>query len=182
MRRVCRWPGNAQPVVEEDLKSAAARRTIPLPDLLRDYLRALRASQLEALRRRRRDPDLGVAALADRCVYGNEEGEPLSMTAFRRRWETIRARSTASGRAMGEKSRNHRVTVTLDFYPGPHLLRHTYITRLILGKLDLKRVQYLAGNADPQITLRIYTALMGHAPEDLIGDVNAVFSPPPASG
>lgn len=181
VRRVCRWPGNAQPVVEEDLKSAAARRTIPIPDVLRDYLRGLQAAQLAVLRKSS-GKDLPASALAKRCVYGTEKGEPLSMTAFRRRWETIRARSTASGRALGEKSRNHRVAVSLDFYPGPHLLRHTYITRLILGRVDLKRVQYLAGHADPQITLRIYTALMGHAPEDLIEDVNAIFSPPQPAG
>ena len=70
------------------------------------------------------------------------------------------------------------VTVTLDFMPTPHILRHTYITRLILGGMDLKRVQYLAGHADPKVTLQIYTDLMGHAPEDLIGDVTAVFAPP----
>ena len=58
-----------------------------------------------------------------------------------------------------------------------HILRHTYITRLILGGVPLKRVQYLAGHADPTITIKIYTDLMGHAPEDLADDINAVFAP-----
>ena len=59
----------------------------------------------------------------------------------------------------------------------PHILRHTYITRLILGGVDLKRVQYLAGHDDPQVTLKIYTSIMGHQPEDLIGSVLSVFAP-----
>ena len=41
--------------------------------------------------------------------------------------------------------------------------------------MDLKRVQYLAGHADPKITLEIYTSLMGHRPEDLIGDITEIF-------
>lgn len=64
--------------------------------------------------------------------------------------------------------------------PTPHILRHTYITRLILGGMDLKRVQYLAGHSDPKVTIKIYTDLMGHAPEDLIDDVAAIFAPQPA--
>ena len=183
VRQVCRWPGNNQPVVEAALKSSAAWRTVPIPDPLRDYLQALRAVRLAALHQRSKKHG-GAAALQraeaellDLYVYGDDKGRPISMATFRRRWDTIKARSTASGRAMGEKSRNHRTVVTLDFFPNPHLLRHTYITRLILGRVDLKRVQYLAGHSDPQITLRIYTALMGHQPEDLIDDVNAIFAP-----
>lgn len=188
VRQVCRWPGNNQPVVEAALKSSSAWRTVPIPDPLRDYLQDLRAARLDVLHKRsKKRGDAAAlqrakAELQDLFVYGDEKGRPISMATFRRRWETIRARSTASGRAMGEKSRNHRTVVVLDFFPNPHLLRHTYITRLILGRVDLKRVQYLAGHADPQLTLRIYTALMGHQPEDLIDDVNAIFAPKPAAG
>ena len=60
----------------------------------------------------------------------------------------------------------------------PHILRKTYITRLIMNKVPVKRVQYLAGHADPEITLQVYTDLMEHAPEDLIGDIRSTFSPP----
>ena len=186
VRQVCRWPGNNQPVVEATLKSSAAWRTVPIPDPLRDYLQALRATRLAALHQRSKK-HAGAAALQraeadllNTYVYGTDKGQPISMATFRRRWETIKTRSTASGRAMGERSKKHSTVVVLDFYPNPHLLRHTYITRLILGRVDLKRVQYLAGHADPQITLRIYTALMGHQPEDLIDDVNAIFAPKPA--
>ena len=63
----------------------------------------------------------------------------------------------------------------MDFSVSPHILRHTYITRLILGGMDLKRVQYLAGHSSAKITLDIYTTVMGHEPEDLIADVQGIL-------
>lgn len=164
VRRACRWPKNTAGEISAVLKTDAAARVIPIPKQLVQYLHELK-SRLpgDELQQRRR------------CVYGNAEGKPLTLTAFRRRWEAIYHRSTASGRALGEKVRNHRYSIMLDFYPTPHILRHTYITRLILGGVDLKRVQYLAGHADPKVTLQIYTDLMGHAPEDLIADVDRIF-------
>lgn len=184
VRRACRWPKNTAGEISDVLKTDAAARTIPLPPQLVQFLQQLKAAQLSAI-----DPQTaplpkrgsgaagGGYALRRRCVYGTTDGKPLSLTAFRRRWEAIRCRSTASGRELGEKVRNHRYSVTLDFYPTPHILRHTYITRLILGGMDLKRVQYLAGHADPKVTLQIYTDLMGHAPEDLISDIDRIFQP-----
>lgn len=164
VRRACRWPKNTAGEISDVLKTDAAARTIPIPKQLVQYLQELKAALPgDELQKRRR------------CVYGTDTGKPLTLTAFRRRWEAIYHRSTASGRALGEKVRNHRYSITLDFYPTPHILRHTYITRLILGGVDLKRVQYLAGHADPTVTLQIYTDLMGHAPEDLIADVDRIF-------
>lgn len=182
VRRACRWPKNTAGEITEVLKTDAAARVIPLPPQLADYLRALKANRLAGLIGEGEDVTnvQAAARLRSRCVYGDEDGAPLSFTTFRRRWESIRTRSTASGHALGEKVRNKKYTITLDFYPTPHQLRHTYITRLILGGMDLKRVQYLAGHADPKVTLQIYTDLMGHAPEDLIADVTAIFAPPGA--
>lgn len=184
VRRACRWPKNTEGEITDVLKTDAAARTIPIPRQLVQFLQELKAAQLAAIE----EAPLpkggsgeagGGYALRLRCVYGTDTGKPLSLTAFRRRWEAIYHRSTASGRALGEKVRNHRYNVTLDTYPTPHILRHTYITRLILGGVDLKRVQYLAGHADPKVTLQIYTDLMGHAPEDLIADVDRIFTPDP---
>lgn len=39
----------------------------------------------------------------------------------------------------------------------PHLLRHTYITRLFESGLDIKEIQYLAGHTTVDMTLRVYT-------------------------
>lgn len=165
VKRACRWPTNAQPVVSEDLKSAAGARVIPIPPQLVHFLNELKEKQNKK-----------PAQLRKLYVYGDADGKPISFTTFRRRWETIKTRSTASGKELGAKIRNKKYTITLDFYPTPHTLRHTYITRLILGGMDLKRVQYLAGHADPKVTLQIYTDLMGHRPEDLIDDVTAIFA------
>lgn len=163
VRRACRWPNNMRPEVSETLKTQAAARTIPIPPQLVEYLKGIRPEKPKPVH----------------YVYCNDDGSAVSYSTLRRRWETIRARSTASGHELGEKIKHSPggVTVTLDFLPTPHILRHTYITRLILGGMDLKRVQYLAGHSDPKVTLQIYTDLMGHMPEDLIDDVTAVFSP-----
>ena len=183
VRRACRWPDHLRPEVSELLKTAAAARTIPIPPQLVDYLRQLRAARLSALPRAKKGETAAPAQrLLTTYVYCNDDGSPVSYSTLRRRWETIKARSTASGRALGTRVPHSPggVTVTLDTLPTPHILRHTYITRLILGGMDLKRVQYLAGHSDPKVTIRIYTDLMGHAPEDLIGAVAAIFAPQPA--
>jgi integrase len=38
----------------------------------------------------------------------------------------------------------------------PHLLRHTYATRLVESGFDIKTVQYLLGHTTPHMTLKIY--------------------------
>ena len=164
VQRSCRWPDKVRPVVSDRLKSEAAERSIPIPKELRDYLQTLKDAQTGT-----------EAQIARRYVYGNVDGSPVSYSTLRRRWECIKTRSTASGRELGEKVRNRQVWITLDFCPTPHILRHTYITRLILGGVDLKRVQYLAGHADSKITMEIYTSLMRNAPEDLIGKIWEIF-------
>lgn len=165
VRRACRWPDHIHPEVTDDLKSPAAFRNLPMPPQLTDYLRDMRNSL----------PVQDGRKVAGRYVYGTEEGDPVSLSTMRRRWETIKTRSTASGREMGEKIPRHKVTVTLDFMPTPHILRHTYVTRLVLSKMDLKRVQYLAGHADPEITLQIYTSLQKADPDALAADIWAAF-------
>lgn len=50
-----------------------------------------------------------------------------------------------------------------------------YVTRLVLSKMDLKRVQYLAGHTDPEITLKIYTSLQKADPDALAADIWAAF-------
>lgn len=184
VRRACRWPGKVRPEVSETLKSEAAFRDIPIPPQLVAYLRDLRAARLASLaapsggggpKGRKGNPSDPEQLLLAQYVYSDKKGGAVSYSTLRRRWETIKTRSTASGRAMGEKIKNHPVTVTLGFFPTPHVLRHTYVTRLVLAGMDLKRVQYLAGHSDPEITLQIYTSLQHARPEDLSADVWAAF-------
>lgn len=184
VRRACRWPDGTRPVVEEILKSDAAWREIPLPEIL---LRELRAARAEL-------GDLKPAQLRPRHVIGNPDGTPWTLKSFQNAWRAIDARSTgtvirkrkdpATGQTvkvevekkLGDVIPNHPgVVVSIDFDVTPHALRRTYITRLILGGMDLKRVQYLAGHETPDITLQIYADLQDHQPEDLIGDVRQIF-------
>lgn len=167
VRRVCVWENNHRPELREVMKSDAGWRTVPLPQRLVLHLRGEWSRLDEKARREKKIP-----------VIHGENGGLLTYSAFRGRWKVITARSTESGRALGEKIPRHDITVTIDFRVRPHILRKTYITRLILNRVPVKRVQYLAGHADPQITLQIYTDLMEHAPEDLIDDVRSTFDGP----
>lgn len=51
----------------------------------------------------------------------------------------------------------NREVKDLSFPVHPHLLRHTYITRLFEAGLDIKQIQYVAGHATEQMTLHVYT-------------------------
>ena len=165
VRRACRWPDHIHPEVTDDLKSPAAFRDIPIPPQLVEYLQLVKSNL----------PIQDGRKIPSWYVYSSGDGQPVSLTTMRRRWETIRTRSTASGRELGERIPKHKVAVSLDFMPTPHILRHTYVTRLVLSKMDLKRVQYLAGHADPEITLQIYTSLQKADPDALAADIWAAF-------
>ena len=172
VRGACNWEGSNQAVLTSDLKSDAARRTVPIPP------------QLVACLRRAKE-----TAGSSELVIFRDDGEPLTASAFRRRWDAIPLRTvrTWKGRirgkdvvrplSLGDAVPFHPgVTVSLDFHVTPHLLRHTYISELILAGVSVKRVQYLAGHSTPIETLKIYTHLMENRPEDLIADVLRTFS------
>lgn len=64
----------------------------------------------------------------------------------------------------------------LPFRPRLHQLRHTYITHLFEAGLDIKQIQYLAGHADAETTLRTYTHYRREAREQETFDkVRAAF-------
>lgn len=173
--RACRWPQHSQPEISNQLKSDAAARSIPIPPQLSEWLAAERARQQKS-----RSGDLSAFP-----VVGREDGRPITYSSLQSLLRSVAVRCAAPDRPLGSASPKHpAVRVTVSTKVTAHFLRHTYITRLILGGVPLKRVQYLAGHADPTITIKIYTDLMGHAPEDLADDINAVFAPvqtPPAT-
>lgn len=184
IRCACRWPKNTQPELSEVLKSSAAWRTIPIPPALLPALTAAR----EAAAARSDKP------LPDRTVVEMPSGGPWTYQAHRRAWSAVRARTAREVRrcrkdpetgeqkavtvtlALGDAVPKHPgVVISLDFKVASHTLRRTYITRLILGGVDVRRAQYLAGHETADVTLEIYTSLMGHRPEDLIDDVSKIF-------
>lgn len=158
VRRALRWPTNSAPEISDQLKSKAAKRDIPLPASLAAHLRALRA------------------ATGSLFVIHNREGGPVSYSSWRSLWRVVEARTAGERGKVGDKVRNHAVVISLDFPVHPHQLRHTYCTRLILGGVDVKRVQYLMGHASARITLEIYTKLMSSDLQDTASAVRRIFA------
>ena len=174
VRTSCNWEGRNKPVITEILKSDAAWRSIPIPP------------QLVAMLRAEREKRVGDFVIA------TKDGEPLTATGFRKRWDAIRVRSvreisvietvdgvkrkTTRTLQLGDTVPKHPdVKVGIDFHVTPHKLRRTYVTELILAGVAVKRVQYLAGHKNATITLEIYTALMENRPEDLMAEVLRAF-------
>lgn len=172
VRTACNWEGKNQAKASELLKSDAAYRTIPIPPQLVTLLQQLRPDPAEGYVIRREDGSLWTAA------------------AFRRAWDKIGLREAGVIRyrthgkdvekelRVGDAVPYHPgVTVTMDFHTTPHLLRHTYISELILAGASVKVAQYLAGHSSPVETLKIYTHLVENSPQNLIGDVLRTFAP-----
>lgn len=171
VRRALRWVHN-RPEISTTLKSPAARRDIPIPPALVSCL-----------------ADIKQTAVGD-CVICDAAGDPWSMTAYRNAWRYITRRQTGMAKRtehgetvirekkLGETVRNSRVRITIDFAVTPHILRHTYITNLILSGANIKVVQYLSGHSKAEITLNIYSHLMDRCPEANLGAVLAAFPAP----
>lgn len=164
-----------RPVITTELKTKAAKRDIPIPNLLVECLK-------EAKEKSTSD-----------YVVANRDGGPLSYTQFKRVWQYIVTRSTkertyvryVNGQkitktvtpVLGEKAaHNGNVIYSLDFQVTPHQLRYTYITNLIYALVDPKTVQYLAGHEHSKITMDIYAKVKYNKPQQLSAVVNNAFS------
>ena len=148
--------------------------------ILTEKLEKLKARHVSHLQEKRNGKTEGT-------VVHDQHGRPCSEQSFRKLWDAVRAREEHEGYVysekgkerrmlrVGEKIAKHNITIELDFHPTPHMLRHTYITRLILSGANIKTVQYLAGHASVQLTLDIYTHLTANRPEDTQAAVLAAF-------
>lgn len=183
--QACRWINNNRPEISPVLKSAAAFRTVPVPPPLLPSLQAARAAAI---------PEGAQEPPDARTVISAADGTPWTYQAFRRAWSAVEARTARTviryvrdpetGErkpveavlALGDAVPRHPdVKITIDFPVTPHLLRHTYITELVLGGVNVKRVQYLAGHETAGVTMDIYAHYMGHRPEELAADAARVF-------
>lgn len=168
VRRALRWVHN-RPEITTKLKTPAARRDIPIPPALVGCLADLKQTA------------------AGNCVICDAAGAPWSMTAYRNAWRYITRRQTGTAKRtehgetvlrekkLGETVRNSKVQITIDFDVTPHILRHTYITNMILSGANVKVVQYLAGHSKVETTLNIYTHLIERSPEANLGTVLQAF-------
>lgn len=71
-------------------------------------------------------------------VFHRRDGQPLTQSSFRKMWE-------------------HTKKAAIDADLTPHILRHSYCTRLFELGFDVKEIQYLMGHSTPEMTLRVYT-------------------------
>lgn len=174
---VCRaWhTENNRPVILTELKTNAAKRSIPLPPQLLEALKEAKESSTSDY------------------VIANKDGQPLTYTQFKRLWTYITTRTVKPRKAkklvggkyvkytiypvLGEKARNNgKVVYSLDFEVTPHQLRHTYITNLIYASVDPKTVQYLAGHENSKITMDIYAKAKYNRPKDVAPMLEHVFN------
>ena len=130
---------NAQTVVSSDLKTAAARRDIPIPPTLLALLTSEKNGSESPF------------------VLHMDNGGALSQTSFSNLWNMVRRRTVDNPNDLGTPARNSKMVRSLDFHVTLHQLRHTYITRLFESGLDIKEIQYLAGHTTIDMTLRVYT-------------------------
>lgn len=130
---------SSQTIVSEALKTSAAVRDIPIPPTLLDTLKGLKSSG------------------GSPFILHMDNGKPLSQSSFSNLWDMVRRRTVDDPAELGTKATNSKMVRSLDFHVTPHLLRHTYITRLFESGLDIKEIQYLAGHTTVDMTLRVYT-------------------------
>lgn len=71
-------------------------------------------------------------------VFHRRDGQVLTQSAFSKMWA-------------------HTNKAAIEASLTPHVLRHTYCTRLFEAGLDIKEIQYLMGHSKPDLTLEIYT-------------------------
>lgn len=163
-----------RPVISTVLKTAAAKRDVPIPKCLVECLREAKAESISEY------------------VIADSKGEPLSYSQFQRVWKYVTVRSTkertyykyVNGQSikynvqptlgMAQKN-NPKIQYTMDFDVTPHQLRHTYITNLLYAGVDPKTVQYLAGHENSKTTMDIYAKVKYNKPEELFDVVNGAF-------
>jgi integrase len=149
---------------------------VPIPTRLVDCLRPLRD------------------ASTSEYVFHGKDGGPKTESQFQKMWHSVICRSTqertyykyVNGQTIkktitpkkGEMAPHRKYAYTIDFYVTPHILRHTYITNLLLAGVDVKTVQYLAGHEKAKTTLDIYAHLVYNRPADLISKVQQAFLEP----
>lgn len=138
---------NSQFVVKEEGKSTSARRIIPLPPVLVDYLKEYRSK--------------GNATSLLVCPQGN--GKMHSPSSFRRMWERyLKLLNYRYGFAepheVSETVGKPDLPMMIEPFT-PHYCRHTYATLLFLQEVPVTKSMQLLGHSSIEMTVDIYTDL-----------------------
>lgn len=125
----------------DDTKTESGMREVPIPAALCTELATWRDRFGENSTAGLKIP---VTFGTNGYLFCHPGGEPYTMQNLQTVWNRIRRQAQQIDPDYAE-------------YFTPHVLRHTYITRLFERGLDIKEIQYLAGHSDVQTTLSIYT-------------------------
>lgn len=125
--------GHKEGVLNPEMKSSAAHRTIPIVSPLFELLQAEQKKSKSLY------------------VFSTKEGGYLTEASFRRMWDLVTRRQ-----AKNSSSYRDLVAKPITFDVHPHLLRHTCVTAWVEAGLDPKEVQYLAGHSSIDVTMEIY--------------------------
>ncbi|GAA3637355.1 tyrosine-type recombinase/integrase [Streptomyces chitinivorans] len=150
-------------------KTAMALRTVPLPgvtvEALRAHLRRFppRAVQVDDRIDVRR-PRRRTAVL----VFVSREGEPLRHSNWARRWAKIVERANAR--------------LAESIAPGTtlHTLRHGYVSTLVQAGVSIKAVQTYAGHSNPGVTLKVYAHVLPGADDTARAAVQSTLGAVPS--
>jgi integrase len=126
-------------------KSDAGFRTIPMPDVLYDFIK----SYLK-----------GINGL---CLFSMQDGGICTKSSFRKLWDSILRKLNIAAGGVGSIKPISGLT--------PHILRHDYATNLYYTGVDIKTAQKLLGHNNIKMTLEIYTHLKQDN-EDVMSKLN----------
>ena len=76
-----------------------------------------------------------------------------------------------SRRALQDIVKNSCLRAGIDRLIGPHVLRHTFLSKVYAKHKDVKITQQLAGHADPKLTMQLYTHTTMDAMIDALEDL-----------
>lgn len=126
-------------------KTAAGKRTIPIPDWFVPYLEDLPRTSA--------------------YVFPSKEtNKPMSEHRYSQSWQSFLREMDLHAGAQTYRNKIIIHAVAQDLTP--YNLRHTYATMLAEKGVDIKTAQYLLGHGDIRVTMNIYT----HVSEKMISD------------
>lgn len=130
-------------------KSAAGRRTIPIPSWYCELLTKLSKTSI--------------------FVFPNKYGKQMTITSYKTRWQCFMRKWDIIAGA--QTYRNKIIVHAIDQDITPYYFRHHYATQLAEKGINIKTAQYLLGHSDIKTTANIYT----HVTKHMINEARALI-------